>query len=372
MINRNKFSSFLCFLYVAIYISGQAVGSELLISLSIVTGIVTYLSTFEIKERDIIIWLFLIFFIAFILQINKTYPFSRLVFNLAFISTNILLLSSFLKGRLNVVIILNSVIYFLVLSVLVAFIISMLHHVPVYTYLDSVLVGFSYNYISGLLILTVTLYLAYYSLVNVAPRHGKSISLITFLLCCLLYGRSGIAFSILLVVISFRDYLNVKNGFRSFLIMIFLVLLALFILYNSFVIVDLIQHSKFKEGIQSPRFMMLDQYLDSLDMKTFILGVDITKIPLIASFNFNPHNSYLNLHAMLGIVGVALMSLVIVLIFSLFLRDFIVACYLLIYLGRGALDTIIFPGVLDFVFLGILIGGPYLVKHYNISRCLKC
>lgn len=350
------------------YILGQAVGNDIIISLSIIIGFTSYFFTLTNRSIKPLLWSGLLAVDILILLLNETYPLSRLVFNIAFFSLNILLLSAILNMRIKVLLVLRLVILMLFVFIITAFFIALIHNMKVYTYLDSVLVGFSYNYISGLLILAVSLYLGFYMKISQKPRFGKTISIISVMLCFLLYGRSGIAFSFLLALVACRDYINFKTGFRTFVVIVLLTCFTAFVVYNSFVIIDLIQNSKFKEGLQSPRSIMLSQYIAALNLQTLLLGVDITKIPLIASFNFNPHNSYLNLHAMSGLLGILFISLLIVMIFKISIHSGITAVYLFIYLGRGAIDTIIFPGVLDFIFLGILLSGSSWLNHYKISK----
>lgn len=354
MSGKRLISSIIIILYAYIYFIGQATANKLLIASSILFAAISVVITPpRIPHRHLFISGGLIVSLLIVL-LNHTYPMERLVFNVLFFNVNVLLCLSVSSRKEMIPFILKWCISGLMALIIVCYFISMSKSMHIYAYMDIILKGFSYNYISGLLLLSSTLYFGYHQKVNIPVKHGKLLVVSIVFFCFILYGRSGIIFSLLLALSYFKNFLSPKHGVRVFVILVCCMLFAVYVGYHISIVYDVVDNSKFKEGLQSPRLVMLNEYFSSLNFSSLLMGVDITKLPTIASYNINPHNSYLNFHAMFGILAFIIISFVFLTLFNLLFTDFSFFLYLAVYIGRGFLDTIIFPGVFDFIFFALL------------------
>lgn len=351
---RKCIVQFLLLFYVFLYIYGQAVGNKVIIALAIVVALLPVIF-YPPKGWRLFLYSFIVAILSLIILLfNNTYPFERLVFNVAFLFANIMLAMVLSREHKFIPELLRTIIYGLFAFIFVCFILSIIKKVHIYVFMNSLLVGFSYNYISGLLVLSLSVYFSYYAKFGKDVKYGSVFAFLSVIACALLYGRSGIIFSFMLFFIYFKGYLNPSKGMRFYFIMICCCLLLAYGTYNISLLTDAVQNSKFREGIQSPRFTMLHEYFNALNINALIMGVDITKLPTVASFNFNPHNSFVNLHAMTGILCYGAIVLIFLKLFNLSFFNLNLLMYLSLYLLRGAFDTIILPGVFDFIFLFLL------------------
>lgn len=365
---KRLISSLLIILYAFIYVTGQASANKLLIAASILFAASAVVVTPPKGKSSYFLILGIVLLSLLTILLNHTYPMDRLIFNVLYVDVNILLCLSIYARKEMIPFILRWCIFGLMAFIIVCFLIALSESMHVYAYMDVILKGFSYNYISGLLLLSSTLYFAYFQKLGLKVKYGKSIIFLIVLFCFMLYGRSGIIFSLLLACGYLRNYLDPKHGRRVFLILVCGILLSAFIGYHLSVLYDVVENSKFKEGLQSPRLIMLKEYYSSLNFNSLIMGVDITKLPTIASYNINPHNSYLNFHAMFGLFAVISIILILLAMFNLAFINFGVFIFLAVYIGRGFLDTIILPGVFDFIFFAILFTR---LPRYNIPVSVK-
>lgn len=360
MVNSKFFASLFCILYALFYIAGQATGYIELIAISLVMGYIGFFIGFVVDRGSMLFVFSFLSVILLVLLFNYTYPFQRLLFNSLFLFINFLFVYLALTNRLNVKLVLKMVLAGLVSYFIYSFIMSVIVSEPVYVFMDRQLIGFSYNYISGLLVLAFILLFALNKIDNLSKDvRNIFFSVILVCICFMLYGRSGILLSFLVLLVSVQSALR-NRGPLKYLVITFIAVCGLIgFVYFYDDIVTLVMESKFKEGIESPRSVMLFEYFNQIDISTLLIGVDLNKIPLIVSFNYNPHNSFLNLHAMYGIFAILFLLAVVFCLSLVLLKDYIIGFLLLIYIGRGMFDTIIFPGVLDFAFYYVLVRMLY-------------
>jgi hypothetical protein len=215
------------------------------------------------------------------------------------------------------------------------------------------LIDGSRNFISGYMITFMTYYL--YS----CKSYGKSISITYPILitvsCFILYGRSGIALSLVLLCIS----IFTKYG-KGYVVFIFTMSIVTGLLY-AVEISTLIQNSNFAHGVESERSQMLSQYLNSINtLQDVFFGVDFFKCcNLIARFEGNPHNTFIMLHARFGIFPfLLLIAFYLYQIISGFIIKYLYTNLLiLIIFIRYALDQFGLFGPADFILFSMLIGA---------------
>lgn len=161
----------------------------------------------------------------------------------------------------------------------------------------------SRNYVSIKLLFVSTL------ITIIVYRQSKKIiiwpALITLILSLMAIGRGGILCS----SINFIGLLYLKllyNSRLGFKLLFVTLLISLVVFYwpqieEIYEASDQLERLRDEGFEDSSREDIWGEYLSRLDMTTIITGVNIYECPLIHSFNNNPHNSYLLLHAYLGI-----------------------------------------------------------------------
>lgn len=167
----------------------------------------------------------------------------------------------------------------------------------------------SRNYVSAILIFFLSL------LILIYDKDRKEISFFypffTLLLSVLLYGRSGIVITFILVLfIVFRGKIL---SLKYFTIIILSLLIPVIIIYFG-------ESSSFAEhGVDSGRFKMLEQYFDGIgsNYSELFFGRNVEDCCVtIAIFEGNPHNSFIMGHIRYGIVHTILSLIVMLYIFS--------------------------------------------------------
>lgn len=210
---------------------------------------------------------------------------------------------------------------------------------------NEILEGSSRNYLSAISIfLTINIY------VQLRFRFLKIVyipAVLNFILCLLLFGRSGIALSF--VILLFVSYIR---NYKVFIILIFSAL-ALTLTYLT-VIIDLLnQRSNFAIGLESERSIFRKEYLTNIfSNNDFLFGRKISECcAFIQSFG-NPHNSFIMGHLRYGIFHTFFS--VLILFFVILKRDFILLFFVLIIFSRYFLDQLGLFAFFDFVLFSIL------------------
>ena len=114
----------------------------------------------------------------------------------------------------------------------------------------------------------------------------------------------------------------------------------------------------------SERLTMWKNYFNNLDMSRVIFGVNVTEDPWPEGeiFEYNYHNSFINLHLQTGMMGLMTLALI---LFTLFKYYRIHQVFLVLWLTlivRSSTDLLIFFGPFDFLPLFFIF---YLLKHLH-------
>lgn len=117
------------------------------------------------------------------------------------------------------------------------------------------------------------------------------------------------------------------------------------------------------EGTESLRTTLWIDYFNHLDFLNLLFGPNTTKMPIIASFDGNPHNAYLNFYDRMGLLGIT--SLLVLHIKAIILyikkRQYIVLSLIVLYGLRLMVDSLL-VSTLDFI-LYTLLFYPILKKN---------
>lgn len=209
---------------------------------------------------------------------------------------------------------------------------------------NNIIQGKSRNYVSGTLIIFTIYYL------TLCRVFSEKISLVLLFLLFLnsifLYGRSGIAISLMLLIFSLYYRLGK---------VIFSIISASIILFIGGIYAYVVSETNFAHGLDTPRSALSAEYLYATLRSDYgiFFGMDLTKCcSLIASYDFNPHNSFIKGHSIYGVMSFFIVILITVLV-TLTKRLDILFLLLVLYL-RYYLDVMGIFTYYDIVLFTIL------------------
>ncbi|RAK12628.1 hypothetical protein C8C77_10771 [Halanaerobium saccharolyticum] len=213
----------------------------------------------------------------------------------------------------------------------------------------------SRNYVGLLFLFFALLY--YLSCLNIREKTSIIPSVITIIICFLSYGRSNIYLSLLMFMVVYLykavNKINLSKILIFFLITIIIV--GVFVYFFPYIY----ENTNLKRGLESPRFLMNKNYIESLNYTSLFTGYDYRKINIIEEYGNNPHNSFIYSHYNFGFGVLLLIILIIyyflkgVINFSVYNIFSIFLC--IIFLIRVSFDRVAFIGPYDFLlFYGLL------------------
>lgn len=200
-------------------------------------------------------------------------------------------------------------------------------------------------------------------------RHGKAaIPLIPALIYVIVSiaagGRSGIITSLIIFLAMLFNSYNLRvTGIKKIIgysAIITLAVATIFIYLEDLMNTATIMMPYFvTKGFQDEaRTYMILSYLQKITPLSLIFGVDLESIHFLTQFNYNPHNSYIKLHAVLGMVSFLFyIPLVYYLIRELLDRHVVYVICIVAYLFRIGTDSVVGSNVLSFVFLLLILYG---------------
>jgi len=179
---------------------------------------------------------------------------------------------------------------------------------------------------------------------------------ITFAIAILCKGRAGLAAAGIVLAISMIK--AVATDKRRLVLCAGAVVVGMAALYTipNSLVQEAVEHTNFyRRGIESIRSEMWAEYLERINARTFFTGVDLSTVPLIQSYNLNPHNSFIRGHSYFGIPYL-IMVLVVLAIGArgILNRQWVLVCFLWIYLFRSAFDIVGFFDIPDFIMFFII------------------
>ncbi|SFR44908.1 hypothetical protein SAMN04488070_1135 [Pseudidiomarina maritima] len=177
-------------------------------------------------------------------------------------------------------------------------------------------------------------------------------------------SRTALILSFVLTVMVFiyntRNYRIRKLAFFCALLLVGLTTLSTEVWYSY------LSGTRLSEGLQSIRYEMWREYIQSIDFESFFIGVNLDRLPLISSFNNNPHNSYIYAHSMFGFAAfIWFLFLSFSVLYSFIVGRYFIGSLMLIIVVRAAFDIGFFLGKFDFVLFTTLL---YLYQPHD-SGC---
>ena len=233
----------------------------------------------------------------------------------------------------------------------------------------------SSNYISVLLVLACSFY--YIALENHVGRI-RLIDLIPAGLCFFISvwaeGRGGIITCAFLLIMLLVLYMRTAydSKIKRTILFVVILILAMVILYimNYDLVEVFLGLGKFESrGFHiGDRMYIWGSYISKARESVFyfLFGAPLEQIPVVAMFNGNTHNSFLQLHAFCGLITLVITIFLILksLYFYIKSRQYIIAIMMLTVVLRGLSDKFIFgqygmPIMLFFIWL------PFFQRNHN-------
>lgn len=175
--------------------------------------------------------------------------------------------------------------------------------------------------------------------------------IITLLFCVLLYGRTGIIISFILLIYKLAS--SIKNIFYLILMVIFFVV---FIFYLDYLLQFLEENTNLSRGLESPRSLIFSEYFDATiaNDKNILFGSSIAQCCQYAIlFDQNLHNSFLYAHSRFGLVSI--FYIIICTVFIIFTKRFLIIFTYFVILFRYFYDQLGFFGIFDITFYILII-----------------
>ncbi|MCG9516854.1 hypothetical protein MCL26_17290 [Acinetobacter pittii] len=287
--------AFVLFLNLIIYFLYLKTGSHIFLGLYFASGFSLFFIFFQekINIKILIIFMLMVAFFSIFGLMSQEFPFYINLYNelygiVAFISAYILFLNKYSVSLVK-----------LIFSLYASFV---FYHVYKLGFNDpdlynNLLEGSSRNYLSAIFILLLVL------LILVHEKNKEKLSiiypLVNFLGCVALFGRSGIVFSLLILL-----YFSYKKfGLKIFLLILTAILGMVF--YKLNIIENIfLEKTNFVNGVSSERTIFLSEYLANITYKPYDLffGRRLQSCcEWILLFNSNPHNSFIMGHIRYGI-----------------------------------------------------------------------
>lgn len=216
---------------------------------------------------------------------------------------------------------------------------------------DDIFLNSSRNIVSGYLILAILYYLFFCITLN------KKISLLLIILftvnCILLYGRTGISLSLIILAYSIFKVFN-KTA---------IAFVVLGVVFSFNIIYQFIMNStKFSSGLETGRSEIYYEYFHSITIKDIFFGRSINDCcSTIVSFAGNPHNSFIHGHMLHGIAH-TILFLLIFLTIVLTRKIDIIFLVSLVYL-RHMLDWLGFFSIFDVVLFSMFIYSYKIINN---------
>lgn len=166
--------------------------------------------------------------------------------------------------------------------------------------------------------------------------------IIPFLSCVILYGRTGVALSFILLI--FFTYNRFNIYYKVLLLTISSLIIAYFL--NDLTLI-VTKYTNFNTGLETPRTDMINEYINDLTFKELVFGQSFSDCcTTIMQFGENPHNSFIKGHSRYGIAHTMFFMFVFIRIALKNKSLFILSMVLLI---KYSTDTIGLFSSLDFI-----------------------
>jgi hypothetical protein len=197
-------------------------------------------------------------------------------------------------------------------------------------------------------------------------------ALINFLLCIWAGGRAGIIASFLCFL--GICWINYKHLRLNLLLGLFFIFTAVILFHdelrtifkNLYFFEFAVQRFSTHSFFHDPRINMITAYFKTVDHNSFLFGTDLKKAwPEGVFWNFDPHNSFINLMCKNGLIGFLNLILVLFSLNVLLKKNLLFFILFLSYILLALADSFLFYESWDFVYLFFI---AYSISLINFRR----
>jgi hypothetical protein len=182
-------------------------------------------------------------------------------------------------------------------------------------------------------------------------------ALITLVISIWGIGRSGIVSSFVLLLGILFVRLRDKPKYIYYVIYCFIIACVFYIFFSLVMDYDMLANAidhyltRKTESGPSERLNMWTNYFYNIDIFRLLFGVNIVEDPWPEGeiFEYNIHNSFINLHLQTGFMGLFTIALIIFAFFKFYRTNQVFLILLLTIVLRSSTDLLIFFGPFDFV-----------------------
>ncbi|WP_161688173.1 hypothetical protein [Vibrio toranzoniae] len=196
------------------------------------------------------------------------------------------------------------------------------------------------------------------------------VAYLSFVISVICFGRSGvlISFCVLGLVLFQRNVKAslIKQFFSGMLLLFFLILL----MFSMDLISEIVTtKTNFSEGLESPRNVINEEYMDNMNLHNMLLGFDPENIPMVVFLGGNVHNSLIYFHSRSGLAMIFFFVVFIGRSLSFWKKDSFIFMFgvLVLFLLRTSLDIVAFPGTMDFTLIYILLVLKSLPNRFKFD-----
>lgn len=342
---KTEYLTISCFILIILsfYVNSYLAGSIKVISTFIVSiMIISFAMIFTIKRFDLycyITFCLLICITKIVFQYDLTI--GAIILHMLTFLSYLLLSSAMMDSEIDTLKVMRYLIIYYLLFLSYQFLMSLYNDLFFSFYINKIFADGSRNVVMQYLLFFWGGYLFLTTINNVKPSF--IIGSLSFLFLILSGSRTAAALGVVFFGITLF-YLP-RRLKVLFALLIFLITMV-GILYFSTLNLDLnllIKGSNYSEGIDSPRSLMIDEFINNSEPTHFIFGSENNLYPTIDFFN-NPHNSLISAVIRYGFPGFIFFGFVLFCMSTLLLVGWFPLAIGIVFYVRILIDSISFNG----------------------------
>lgn len=231
-------------------------------------------------------------------------------------------------------------------------------------------VALKYSSFNGISVLMLVACISLYIIKNInSDKIDLTCAVIAVIISIWAIGRSGIISSFVLLfgllLIKIKSKPKYFYIVASFSIITFLVFIKRSEFLTQYINVqDAIEYALNKESLTSNRAEIWGNYFNNLDVVSIIFGTDAYKDLYMSDWHQNYHSSYVNLHALAGLMGLVIMGLILISLGRLLKHNRIFFVLFFAISLRMSTDICNFFTLFDFI--------PFFFIFYSITYSQEC
>jgi hypothetical protein len=225
----------------------------------------------------------------------------------------------------------------------------------------------SRNAIGFILLSITTLYYLTHYFRNSLHSANILIPIIAFVFSIVAWGRSGIFFNFLFLLITFLIRIYNKPSKYFYLVLLILLFFGFIFLEEVILLINLLV-IRWGNPLNDVRWSLYFEFMESFKLIDLLIGFNFNNTEIISNYDNNPHNSYFQIMASYGIGAVLILFLGIISILkNIFYSRWVFLFLFFPYLGMIFFDSGGFDDANLIIFILLILG-----KDKNILKKNQC